>query len=506
MPPKKAIKKKAPPKKPTRGQKPTKKAAEVSTDNDPAEKTTGHLKKDDYLVIIDWLKIKKNYDACFGTGKAPLVGRPPKGTINGFELMAINLQNQSTSKISLSSRQMKDRFNSYKDKYKKTHTLSLATGFGLTPEDRQTGIQTIEQKLDSLCPHYQAMHELMGNKAFVNPLYKVDAQKDVETTNSSDSDDSDNPDDSDDSDDSDESDDSDDSDSGKGKDNSDNGKGKDSDIGELGHDDPEGQNMHTDPALDPDLLDYNLQNQQRPTTSPNDVPQQSSQRKRKRNTRYHQRRDALTAEERALDSSSSDGSLSSEVIAPTKSPKKKNKKNKKKKAKVSPNANNLATHLSPSKTPQKTKGKRRASNSDNINPRSHSTPASKNNNAFAHYEEYALKREAGKAQVAQASLDFEINKYQRQLAIDNKTVELEEKKFMRLSKLEEKKWERELKMDEKRLEWEKDEKAKDRTFELSKLGTLADKENLGKKYELVTQCVTTGKSTEEIERLAKLFQ
>ncbi|PLW17303.1 hypothetical protein PCANC_14143 [Puccinia coronata f. sp. avenae] len=448
MPPKKAIKKKAPPKKPTRGKKPTKKAAEVSTNIDPAEKTTGHLKKDDYLVIIDWLKIKKNYDACFGTGKAPLVGRPPKGTINGFELMAINLQNQSTSKISLSSRQMKDCFNSYKDKYKKTHTLSLATGFGLTPEDQQTGIQPIKQKLDSLCPHYQAMHELMGNRAFVNPLYKVDAQKDVETTNLSDSDDSDNPDDSDDSDDSENSDNS---DSVKGKDDSDNGKGKDSDIGEL-------------------------------------------------------RRNALTAEERALDSSSSDGSLSSDVIAPTKSPKKKNKKNKKKKSKVSPDANNLATHPSPSKTPQNTKGKQRASNSDNINPRSHSTPASKNNNAFAHYEEYALKRDAGKAKVAQASLDFEINKYQRQLAIDNKTVKLEEKKFMRLSKLEENKWEQELKMDEKRLEWEKDEKAKDRTFELSKLGTLADKENLGKKYELVTQCVTSGKSTEEIERLAKLFQ
>ncbi|PLW46358.1 hypothetical protein PCASD_05449 [Puccinia coronata f. sp. avenae] len=448
MPPKKAIKKKAPPKKPTRGRKPTKKAAKVSTNKDPAEKTTGHLKKDDYLVIVDLLKIKKNYDACFGTGKAPLVGRPPKGTINGFELRAINLRNQSTSKISLSSSQMKDCFNSYKDKYKKTHTLSLATGFGLTPEDRQTGIQTIEQKLDSLCPHYQAMHELMGNKAFVNPLYKVDAQQDVETTNSSDSDDS--SDNSDDSDDSDNSDNSDDSDSGKGKDNSDNGKGKDSDI--------ESQNKHTNPALDPDLLNYNPKNQQRRTTSPNDVPQQSSQRKRKQNTWYHQRRNALTAEERALDSSSSDGSLSSDVIAPTKSRK---KKNKKKKAKVSPNANNLATHPSPSKTPQNAKGKRRASNSDNINPRSHSTPASKNNNAFAHYEEYALKRDAGKAQVAQASLDFEINKYQRQLAIDNKTVELEEKKFMRLSKLEEKKWEQELKMDEKRLEWEKDEKAKD---------------------------------------------
>ena len=76
---------------------------------------------------------------------------------------------------------------------------------------------------------------------------------------------------------------------------------------------------------------------------------------------------------------------------------------------------------------------------------------------------------------------------------------------MRSSQLEEKKWDQELKMDEKRLEWEKDEKAKDQTFELSKLGTLAEKENLGKIYEIVTQCVTSGKSTEEIERLARLF-
>ena len=78
MPPKKAIKKKEAPKNPTRGRKPTKKAAKVSMDNNAAEKTTGHLKKEDYLVIINWLKIKKNYDACFGTGKAPLWDNHPK--------------------------------------------------------------------------------------------------------------------------------------------------------------------------------------------------------------------------------------------------------------------------------------------------------------------------------------------------------------------------------------------------------------------------------------------
>ncbi|KNZ55804.1 hypothetical protein VP01_2577g1 [Puccinia sorghi] len=39
--------------------------------------------------------------------------------INGFDMMAIKLQNQSTSKINLNPYQMKDQFNTYKDKYKK---------------------------------------------------------------------------------------------------------------------------------------------------------------------------------------------------------------------------------------------------------------------------------------------------------------------------------------------------------------------------------------------------
>ncbi|KNZ60646.1 uncharacterized protein VP01_1525g7 [Puccinia sorghi] len=56
---------------------------------------TGHLKKEDYLVIIEWLTIEPNYNSCFGTGKAPSGGSPAKGKINGFEMMAINLRNQS---------------------------------------------------------------------------------------------------------------------------------------------------------------------------------------------------------------------------------------------------------------------------------------------------------------------------------------------------------------------------------------------------------------------------
>jgi hypothetical protein len=93
---------------------------------------------------------------------------------------------------------------------------------------------------------------------------------------------------------------------------------------------------------------------------------------------------------------------------------------------------------------------------------------------------------SGKAQV---SLDFEINKYQYQLAINNKTVKLEEKNFMRSSWLEEKKWVQELKMDEKRLEWEKDEKERDQTCKrqavASKRRAAASKQRGGSKIKQV---------------------
>ena len=63
--------------------------------------TQAHLKREDYHIIIEWLTNKKNYESCFGTGKAPLVGRPVKGKLNGYEMMAINLQNQLPSHIDL---------------------------------------------------------------------------------------------------------------------------------------------------------------------------------------------------------------------------------------------------------------------------------------------------------------------------------------------------------------------------------------------------------------------
>ncbi|KNZ48445.1 hypothetical protein VP01_5668g2, partial [Puccinia sorghi] len=50
-------------------------------------------------------------------------------------------------------------------------------------------------------------------------------------------------------------------------------------------------------------------------------------------------------------------------------------------------------------------------------------------------------------------------------------------------------------------------KKKDRSFEMAKLEQLASQENIGKKYDLSTQCVVSRKSPEEIhERLVYLFK
>ncbi|KNZ61792.1 hypothetical protein VP01_13578g1 [Puccinia sorghi] len=41
---------------------------------------------------------------------------------------------------------------------------------------------------------------------------------------------------------------------------------------------------------------------------------------------------------------------------------------------------------------------------------------------------------------------------------------------------------------------------------MAKLEQLASQENIGKNYDLTTQCVVSGKITEEIEHLANLFK
>ncbi|KAH9449052.1 hypothetical protein Pst134EB_019888 [Puccinia striiformis f. sp. tritici] len=97
-------------------------------------------------------------------------------------------------------------------------------------------------------------------------------------------------------------------------------------------------------------------------------------------------------------------------------------------------------------------------------------------------------------------------KFDRQMNKDDKGVELEGRRLDHTIALDQKKWDQGIEIEEKKLTWEKEERAKDRQFEIEKLDRLASQDNVGKKYELVTKCIQTGVKTEEIMRLAELFK
>ncbi|KNZ56091.1 hypothetical protein VP01_249g6 [Puccinia sorghi] len=90
-------------------------------------------------------------------------------------------------------------------------------------------------------------------------------------------------------------------------------------------------------------------------------------------------------------------------------------------------------------------------------------------------------------------------KFEEQVKKDDQWVELEEKKFNHSVALKQKKWAHGIELEEKKFDLDREEKEKDWSFEMAKLEQLECQENIDKKYDLITQCVLSGKSTEDIE-------
>ncbi|KNZ47979.1 hypothetical protein VP01_59g6 [Puccinia sorghi] len=88
--------------------------------------------------------------------------------------------------------------------------------------------------------------------------------------------------------------------------------------------------------------------------------------------------------------------------------------------------------------------------------------------------------------------EYQVKNYDKGVELEEKkcnhSVTLEEKKWDHGIKLEEKNWDQSIKLEGERLDWEKDSKEKDRSFEMTNLDQLTSQEHIGKKYDLITQC------------------
>ncbi|CAH7683476.1 hypothetical protein PPACK8108_LOCUS17010, partial [Phakopsora pachyrhizi] len=78
--------------------------------------------------------------------------------------MATEINKQSKTGLWLTSKQMRDCFKTYKNKYVKAKDMSKQTGFGITEEDKKNKIFSISHKLNDVCPCYEDMDQLFGSK------------------------------------------------------------------------------------------------------------------------------------------------------------------------------------------------------------------------------------------------------------------------------------------------------------------------------------------------------
>ncbi|CAH7674881.1 hypothetical protein PPACK8108_LOCUS9815 [Phakopsora pachyrhizi] len=135
----------------------------------PQKNTSGHLTTEDYSIICMWLSKPSNFSACFG--------RPPASKENGYALMAAEVNRKSKSGLNISSKQMKERFKTYKAKYVKAKKLGDSTGFGVSEDDQSKGIITISQKLNNLCPCFEQMDVIFGSQPNITPPSVADTHK-----------------------------------------------------------------------------------------------------------------------------------------------------------------------------------------------------------------------------------------------------------------------------------------------------------------------------------------
>ncbi|KAI9601914.1 hypothetical protein KEM48_001202 [Puccinia striiformis f. sp. tritici PST-130] len=464
--------------------------------------TQSHLKREDYQIIINWLRNKRNFERCHGYDKAP--------------------------PIILNARQMKERFKTYKGKFKKAHTESLSTGFGLTAANKKKGIKTIEAKLDNMCPLYAEMYEVVNQKPDVNPLCRVDAEDSEEISDSNDDDSS--------------------SSSNESSDDSDfvtiepslrdpkkikrtqtaadldgeilPGQSGQSEVvnGDLFRPEEEHQQDCNDLDETWGLEEEEQQSDRLP--SGDEILNPQSKSVPKDNVVQMASKDVNEDEpndspRKKTGDDPMEEEESDEVYSPSK--KKATQKKKKHQTPLTPaeramdeDSNEDDDDTPPPKT-SPSKGKRRASNSKNINPKSHSGPNSVAS-PFLAFEEYAKKKRTAGDHV----LGFEKMKYDRLIAKENKSINLEDKKFDHTKQMENKKWDHSIelegkkwnqgiKAEESKLKWEADEKEKDRQFEIEKRNTQTSNKNKAKKLDLFTKLVESGKTMEEMEKFLKFF-
>ena len=148
-----------------KGRTPTSPSKQQKTGRKPTSKA-------EFMAMVLFLEIPDNFKLITGSasnGKPVIAGQKLTKSA-GYSALAsfVNQHLNDKNRVWIPERG-KSRFESFKRLYKKTKAISEKTGFGITDQDRESGIAKVEDKLDTLCPFYSRMDQLFGHRQNVTP-------------------------------------------------------------------------------------------------------------------------------------------------------------------------------------------------------------------------------------------------------------------------------------------------------------------------------------------------
>ncbi|EGG04568.1 uncharacterized protein MELLADRAFT_56596 [Melampsora larici-populina 98AG31] len=134
----------------------------------------------DYKTILAYLAKPNVLNSLFGGGsQTKVTGLPmsPKTLLNTLAIKLNNNYNEryNSTDMHLTGRTLLLRLRRYKGKYQSAKSLSLKTGAGLEPKHHARGIHSMEALLESMCPCYPEMDALFRDKGNVNPFGILDS-------------------------------------------------------------------------------------------------------------------------------------------------------------------------------------------------------------------------------------------------------------------------------------------------------------------------------------------
>ncbi|ORY30323.1 hypothetical protein BCR33DRAFT_857404 [Rhizoclosmatium globosum] len=124
----------------------------------------------EFAAMINWLEIASNFKIVVGGAAkdAKMKSGQLLKKVDGLKQLMNHVN--ATCCSGWDAKTVKNRYDGWITRYKKTKKEAQATGFGLTNNDEEKEIRTIEEKLECMCPQYVRLDRLFGERFNDKPL------------------------------------------------------------------------------------------------------------------------------------------------------------------------------------------------------------------------------------------------------------------------------------------------------------------------------------------------